>query len=337
MAGLIDVHSHDYPDSYLEACKREDSGFTHYYRDDGRLIVVQDGAVGLAAPQPMPPPEHRIQMMDEAGVAIQVLSVSAPNVFRFPEPMRIPLTRELNDEFSEVVSASNGRLRAFASLPLPSVERALEELDRALGLPGIVGVVVCSTIDKHTLDEERFAPLWEELSRRETTVFVHPTVACCTDGLREYALSLALDFLSETTNAIGRLVYSGTVSRYPGIRWIFTHLGGTAPFLYLRYDNYYKQFPECREHIDRPPSEIMKALYYDTCTMHIPALRCAIDSVGVDRLVFGSDYPHVPGGIQRFVDILNAVGLTNDELERIGSTTAAGLIGEAAAMPAQGV
>jgi predicted TIM-barrel fold metal-dependent hydrolase len=335
MAGLIDVHSHDYPDSYLDACRREDSGFTHYIRDDGRLIVLQDGAVALAAPQPMPPPEHRIQMMDEAGVDVQVLSVSAPNVFRFPEEWRVPLTQDLNDQFSETAAASNGRLRAFASLPLPNVERSLEELDRALALPGVVGIVVCTTIDRHTLDEEQFQPLWEELSRRGTTVFVHPTVACCTDGLREYALSLALDFLSETTNAIGRLVYSGTASRNPGIRWIFTHLGGTAPFLFLRYDNYYKQFPENREHIDRPPSEIMQAFYYDSCTMHIPALRCTIDTVGTSQLVFGSDYPHVPGGIQRFVDILNAVDLSEDELTRIGSTTAAGLIGESATAAAE--
>lgn len=335
MPGLIDVHSHHYPDSYLDACKREDSGFTHYYRDDGRLVVLQDGAVGLAAPQPMPPLEHRIEMMDEAGVDIQVLSVSAPNVFRLPESVRLPLTRELNDEFSDLAQRSRGRLRVFASLPLPNVDRALEELDRALGLPGVVGLVLCTTIDRLPLDDPAFTPLWEELSRRETTVFVHPTVACCTDGLREYALALALDFMAETTNAIGRLVYSGTVTRHPRIRWIFTHLGGTAPFLFLRYDNYYKMFPECREHIDRPPSEIMRELFFDTCTMHAPALRCAIDSMGVGQLVFGSDYPHVPGGIQRFVDILTSIGLSDEELRTIGWTTAAGLIGEpvAAAAP----
>ena len=331
VARLIDVHAHDYTDSYLDACKREDSGFTHYIRDDGRLIVLQDDAVALAAPQPMPPPEHRIALMDEAGVQIQALSVSAPNVFRFPGALRVPLTRDLNDEFSQIAADSGGRLRFFVSLPLPDVDAALEELDRALALPGAVGVVLCTTIDHHTLDDARFGPLWEELSRRRATVFVHPTVPICTEGVREFALSLALAFLAETTNAIGRLVYSGTISRHEGINWIFTHLGGTAPFLLLRYDNYYKMFPENREHIDRPPSEIMSDLYFDTCTMHAPALRCTVDSVGVEQLVFGSDYPHVPGGIQRFVDIFNSVGLTDAEQETIGWTTAARLIGEPAA------
>jgi predicted TIM-barrel fold metal-dependent hydrolase len=214
----------------------------------------------------------------------------------------------------------------FASLPLPDVEASLEELDRVVGLPYVVGVVLCTTVDRRTLDDERFVPLMEQLSRHRTAVFCHPTVACCTDGLREYALALALDFLSETTNAVGRLVYSGTFDRFPGIRWIFTHLGGTVPFLVPRFDNYFRQFPECRENIDRPPSEIMRSLYFDTCTMHAPALRCTVDSFGVDHLVFGSDYPHVPGGIDRFVTILNSIGLTDDELAQIGRTNAQALL-----------
>jgi aminocarboxymuconate-semialdehyde decarboxylase len=327
MNGLIDVHSHDYPDSYLDACKREDSGFTHYYRDDGRLIVVQDGGVALAAPQPLPPPEHRIGMMDDAGVAVQVLSVSAPNVYRFPASIRIPLTREVNDEFADRVKGSDGRLRMLASLPLPDVDAALAELDRALALPGVLGIVLCSNLDGMTLDDERLAPLYEELSRRGTVVFVHGNVPCSTEGLREYALALAMGFMADPLFAIGRLVYAGTIDRYPGIDWIFTHLGGTVPFVLPRYDNYYKQFPECREKIDRPPSEIIRELYFDTCTMHPPALRCAVDTLGADRLVFGSDYPHVPGGIDRFVTILNSVGLSADELSMIGSTTAARLFG----------
>jgi aminocarboxymuconate-semialdehyde decarboxylase len=326
MIGLIDVHSHHYPDSYLDACRREDSGFTHYYRDDGRLIVQQDGAVALAVPQPLPPLEHRIGLMDEAGVDVQVLSVSAPNLYRFPETIRVPLARDLNDEFSELAAGSGGRLRIFASLPLPSVDAALEELDRALALPYVVGVVVCSNIDRVNLDDDRFSPLWEELSRRGTTVFCHPTVPCCTDGLREYAMSLAMGFMADTMFAVGRLAYAGTFDRFPGIRWIFTHLGGTVPFVLPRYDNYYRQFPECRANIERPPSESMREQYYDTVTMHGPALRCALDTLGPAQLMFGSDYPHVPGGIDRFVTVLKSVGLSEPELEMVGRRNATKLL-----------
>jgi predicted TIM-barrel fold metal-dependent hydrolase len=136
-----------------------------------------------------------------------------------------------------------------------------------------------------------------------------------------------MGFMSDPLITIGRLVYSGTIDRYPGINWIFTHLGGTLPFVVPRYDNYYRQFPECREKIDRPPSEIIGELYFDSVTMHPPALRCAVETLGVDQIVFGSDYPHVPGGIDRFVDVLSSVDLSEEELSTVGWKTAAGLIG----------
>lgn len=327
IGGLIDVHSHHYPDPYLEACKRPDSGFEHYIRDDGRLIILEDGAVALAAPQPLPALEHRMQLMDDAGVEIQVLSLSAPNVYTFADSLRIPLTRECNDIFVDVAGGSNDRLKVFASIPLPNMDASLDEIDRALALPGVSGIAVMTTVGRRTLDDEMFDPVWEELSRREATVFVHPTVACCTEGIREYAMALAIDFMAEATNAVARQTYSGAFTRWSGINWIFTHLGGATPFLIKRFDNYFHQFPECREKIDRPPSEIIRDVHFDTCTMHAPALRCALDTFEIDQLVFGSDYPHVPGGIDRFVEILTSVGLAPEEFNRIGRTTAAGLIG----------
>lgn len=303
--GLVDVHSHHYPDAYLDACRRADSGFDWYLRDDGRLVVLQDGAVALAVPQPLPDRAHRLGMMDEAGIDVQVLSVSAPNVFRLPEPVRVPLTAALNDELADEAAGSHGRLRCFASLPLPDVDAARAEARRALALDGVVGLVVCTTIDRRTLDDPLFTPLWADLDEAGAVVFVHPTTGCCTEGVREFAMSLALDFLAETTNAIGRLVYSGTFERFPGIKWIFSHLGGTTPFLMHRFDNYFGQFPECRANIDRPPSEILRSVHFDTVTTNIPALRCALDTFAPDQLLFGTDYPHVPGGLQVFVDTLD--------------------------------
>ena len=214
--GLIDVHSHHYPDSYLDACRRPDSGLEHYIRDDGRLVVLQDGAVAAAVPQPLPGMDHRLAMMDEADVSHQVLSVSAPNVFRLPPALRIPLTRDLNDEFGDVVGSSAGRLRYFASLPLPDVDAALAELDRVGDRPGVAGVMLCTTVDRRTLDDPHLAPLWEELSRRSTVVFVHPTTACCTEGLRDSPCRWRWTSWPRPTNAMGRLIYSGTPRAVPG-------------------------------------------------------------------------------------------------------------------------
>lgn len=324
--GLIDVHSHHYPREYLDACMRPDSGFDFYVRDDNRLVVLQDGAVALAAPQPMPSLNDRLEMMDEANVTTQVLSLSAPNVFAMPMRIRRQLATELNDLFSDLAIQSGGRLKVFVSLPLPDIPIALAEVARALELPHVVGIVLCTTIAHRTLDDPMFTPLWDELSQREVVVFVHPTTPCCTDGLREYALSLVLDFMAETTNAIGRLLFSGTFERYRGIRWIFPHAGGTVPYVVHRFDNYATQFPECRQNIKQRPSETLRTLSFDTVTTHAPALRCAFETLGPARFVFGTDYPHVPGGLEVFINTLRAAGLDDEALRSVGSRNAERLL-----------
>lgn len=324
---LIDVHAHHYPDVYLDACRRPESGFEHYVRDDGRLVVLQDGAVALAAPQPMPDLADRLAMMDDARVGRQVLSVSAPNVFSMPRALRVPLSRDLNDVCTDLAAGAGDRLRVFATLPLPDVDAALAELDRALAMPHVAGVMLCTTIARRPLDDPLFVPLWEELSRRNVVTFVHPTTAACTDGIREYALSLALDFMAETTNAIARLLFSGTLERYPGIRWLFTHAGGTVPYVVHRFDNYATLFPECRQHIERRPSETLRTLHYDTVTTHVPALRCAFETLGTERFCFGTDYPHVPGGLQVFVDTLEDAGLDGRAHAAVARGNAVALLG----------
>ena len=104
VTGLIDVHTHHYPQAYLEACRRPDSGFTHYIRDDGRIVVLQDGAVALAAPQPLPGTDARLSAMDSAGVRLQVLSISAPNVYALPRSLRVAVTRDCNDELEAMAA-----------------------------------------------------------------------------------------------------------------------------------------------------------------------------------------------------------------------------------------
>lgn len=324
---LIDIHAHDYPPAYLEAMRRDDSGLTQYVRDDGRLVVQQDGAVVLAMPQPMPTLEERLARMDAAGVEVQALSVSAPNVYRLPATIRTGLTRELNDELVSTAGAAAGRFRVFASLPLPDVDAARAELARCAGLPWVSGVILCTTIDRRTLDAPEFAPLLQDLSDRGTLVFVHPTTPCCTDGIQDYALALGIDFLAETTLCVARLTYSGALERYPGIRWVFSHLGGSVPFIIHRFDNTFRQFPECRAHLSRPPSEVLRSVFFDTVSVHVPALRCALATFAAEQFVFGTDYPHAPGGLEAFAEALCAVGLDDEARRSVEYGTAARLLG----------
>lgn len=201
-------------------------------------------------------------------------------------------------------------------LPLHDVKRSLDVLTHGLEELGMKGVMVLSNVNGIPLDDTSLEPFWETANDLELLVYVHPTVP---DAPHHdvNALAIAVGFFSETPLTVARLAYSGVFERYPKIRWVFSHLGGTLPVMLPRLDSYWRQFEDCRERSSRPPSEYMGGLAFDTASKHRAAIQCAIDTLGSNRLVFGSDYPHVPGGTGPYLEALEPFALDSKERTRI--------------------
>jgi predicted TIM-barrel fold metal-dependent hydrolase len=318
---VVDVHSHHYPLAFEEACLDPANGLTTRRRSDGGLAVMIDGAVSLVVPVKAPTVAERLDLLDVAGIGVQLLSLSAPNVYHFDDELRITLARQTNDELIEIARTSSGRLPALVSLPLPDVDAALAELDRVIDLPGVAGVFLCTTVRGRPLDDPEFRPLLEELSRREVSVLVHPTVGCATN-LEAYALSLNIGFMAETTNCVARLLFSGTLESLPGITWIFSHLGGTLPFLHHRIEKANKAFGDWQIPLEQTPAETLASVYFDTVTDHQPALVCALDTYGANALLFGTDYPHGPPDLRGPVGLLTRTISDRESLAAVMGGTA---------------
>ena len=304
--GIVDLHVHYYTDTYLRAV--EDAPSTAVYRreHDGRFVCNWRSGVALTVPQPHPGVERRLELMDQTGIATQVLSIPSPSTY-FLEPADADtLSRRVNEELAGLCRDHTGRFEALAAVPMHDTDRALSVLDHALDELEMSGVMILTNIDGMPLDDERFEPFWEVADERALLTYVHPTVPDA-GHLDDYALAIGVGFLADTNLALARLSFAGVFERYPRIRWVFSHLGGTLPFMFPRLDNYYRQFPECRERAPKSPTEYIRALLFDTASSHRPAIRCAVDTLGLDRLVFGSDYPHVPGGVEPFIGALNDV------------------------------
>lgn len=302
MEPVVDLHVHYYTERYVSAILSADTIST-YRRGDGRLVAKWRSGVALTVVDPHPGPAERIEMMDQVGIATQVLSVPSPNVYFLEPAAAEKLARETNTEFAEICREHPRRFESLAMLPLPDIDRSLAVLDSSLDELGMKGVMILSNVNGMPLDDPGLEPFWEAASDRELLVYVHPTVPDAPHH-DENALAIAVGFFSETTLTVARLAYSGVFERYPGIRWVFSHLGGTLPIILPRLDSYWRQFEDCRERAPRPPSEYAKSLVFDTASKHGPAIRCAIDTLGEDRLVFGSDYPHVPGGTAPYLEAL---------------------------------
>jgi len=314
-ARVIDLHVHYYTESYVEAILSADSIST-YRRQDGRLVAKWRSGVALTVVDPHPGPAERIEMMDQLGIATQLLSVPSPNAYFIESAAAEQLARRTNEEFAGICRDHPGRFESLAMLPLQDVGMAIDVLDWSLGDLGMKGVMILSNIDGKPLDDPSLDAFWEAANDRDLLVYVHPTVPDAPHHDTN-ALAIAVGFFSESTLAVARLAYSGVFERYPRIRWVFSHLGGTLPVILPRLDSYWRQFEDCRERAPRPPSEYARDLVFDTASKHGAAIQCAIDTFGKDRLVFGSDYPHVPGGTGPYIEAIEPFLDDSDDRDSI--------------------
>ena len=134
-------------------------------------------------------------------------------------------------------------------------------------------------------------------------------------------------FPMDTSLAAAKLVFSGVVRRFPGIRWVLAHLGGAIPYLAERLDRGFEAFAECRQHIDQPPSAYLRRFYYDTVNFDPAALRLAIGFAGVDRILAGSDYPHQIGSLEKMRSSIAELALAPEDEAKIQGRNALALLG----------
>jgi predicted TIM-barrel fold metal-dependent hydrolase len=314
---IIDIHVHHYTDKYLAALESAVGVETYRRAEDGRFVALWNGGVALTVPQPHPTLRQRLDMMDEVGIRTQVLSVPSPNSYFLPPQVGSELAARTNEAFAEIVRDRPERFQFLGMVPLADVDLATKATDTALDELGAKGVMLLSNVDGVPLDDARFEPFWQYADERGLLIHMHPTVPVAGGTLADHALAISVGFFADTNLAVARMAYSGVFERYPRIRWVISHLGGTLPFMLPRLDNYWKQFPAAQERSPRPPSAYIRELLFDTATTHRPAIRCAAETLGAGRLVFGTDYPHVPGGSQPFLDAVEEVGVAGADREAL--------------------
>lgn len=324
---IIDVHAHAQPPDFHDILTRSGKFEISGEREEG--VLLRDTTSGVVTLSPrMPEIRERVAEMDAHDVDIQILSLSVPHVYFASGDEALALTRHCNDYLASMVQQYPDRFRALASVPLTAetIDDSVRELHRSVEELGMVGFSIGSNINGQTIDDSHWDPFYEEANRLGAAMFVHPLAPVHTGMLDAYALTPMVGYLMDTTVAVSRLIFSNFFGRFLGINVIVGHLGGTLPFITGRLDDGYLMYPECQE-ITRPPSEAIQDLYVDTVSSHEPAIRCAIDTLGMEHILFGSDYPNAPANMARSVDILEEMSLGRRDKRRILGNNAAPLFG----------
>lgn len=323
---IVDFHNHYYPESYLAELERGRSRVRVDRDDRGRTLVRYPGDYNVVV-QGHRNLDERIRVMDRAGIDVQAYSLTTPGL-HVEDPKRgVELARVVNDAFAEGAARHPGRFAPLAALPLQDPDASVREAERALTTLGHRGVLLFSHVNDRHLDDPAYRPLFELLEDLGAPIFIHPTSPGALEGIEEYRLTAIMGFLFDTTVAVGRLIFSGVLERHPGLTLVLGHLGGTIPYLVERMDRGFEAYPECREHISKPPSEYVRQMYIDTVNFQPDALRMGLAFMGPKRLVLGTDYPHEVGNVDRALGAVRGLGLDTENEARILGGTAGRLLG----------
>lgn len=234
-----------------------------------------------------------IKTMDENGISASILS----NPFVLTGPQALERYRAENEEYARIVRDNSKRFGAFASLPLANMDDTLKELSYTLDTLKMDGVCLPTSLDGKWLGHEHFQPLWAELDRRKTVVFVHPVHPINFDQTGMGYPVAVMEFMFESTRMITNLVYSGTKRRFPNVKVISTHGGGTVPYLARRI-GMLAEFLGIGDGKFMSPEEVRKDLqtfYFDLTACTTPnAMPAILDLVPSSQLMIGFDWPMMP-------------------------------------------
>jgi aminocarboxymuconate-semialdehyde decarboxylase len=323
---VIDFHNHYYPPEYIKALEQGPSavGITYDGERNPRLHYPGDYNVAVRGHRDI---DYRDEVLKGLGVDTQVITLTTPGT-HIEEPARAArLASLVNDCFARVVRDKKGRFAALATLPLCDPAASVTELRRAMDELHFPGAMIFSNINGVALSDQRFWPLYDVANELGAVLHIHPTNPVGVEAMLDYWLMPLVGFLMDTTLAAASLVFSGITERFPRIRWVLGHLGGAIPYLAERLDRGYEAFTDCRKNITRPPSAYLKRFYFDTVNFDPRAIELAVAFAGAEQILAGSDYPHQIGSIPKMLESLRAVGVSEDDRNKILGGNAAKLLG----------
>jgi aminocarboxymuconate-semialdehyde decarboxylase len=324
---IIDFHNHYYPPEYLDALGPSGSTLHITHDSDGNPIVHYPGDYNVMV-KGHRDIAYRQTVLDEQKVDTQVISLTTPGTHVDPPQVAAKLAAITNDAFARVRAEYGTRFIPLATLPLCDPKASQAEFVRAMDSLKMPGAMLFSNVNGTGLDDKQFWPIYEAANERAAVMMIHPTYPLGVEAMRDYMLMPLNGFLFDTTLAASKLVFSGVVKRYPRIKWVLGHLGGTIPYLAERLDRGYRAFKECRVNIDEPPTAYLKRhFWYDTVNFAQGPIKLAIEFAGADHILAGSDYPHMIGSIPLMKDAIGALPISDTDKAAILGGNARALLG----------
>jgi predicted TIM-barrel fold metal-dependent hydrolase len=271
----IDTHHHILPDFFWQATENA-------HAPVGGLAPLQSSQ------------EASISFMDDAGIDVAVVSLSTPGVHTGDSTKARALARRCNEFSAELVHATPDRFGGFACLPLPDVDASLEELSYSLDVLGLDGFVLFTNSNGVYLGDPALEPVFAELERRKSVVYVHPNPS--PDAVA-HSLGLPdnlLDFPTDTNRVVAQLHYTNRFALTPNVKYIFSHAGGSIPYLAARFAIIDEMGFIAGGELRGTAADMFHRIYWDTAlAAGDPVPRVLRNVAGIKQVLYGTDFPYL--------------------------------------------
>jgi predicted TIM-barrel fold metal-dependent hydrolase len=300
---MIDTHHHIYPPRYVNANLQ-------------RLLA--DTRTLPATAYTSWSPKSALEQMDKANVRTAIVSMTSPGIWWNNGEEARTWARECNEFGAGMARDFPGRFGMFAALPLPDTEGSLREIAYALDTLKLDGIGLLTSYASKPLGDPSFAAVFEEINRRGAAVFVHPTMSCCGMGIPGIDAP-TIDFPTDTTRTITSLAFGGAFARYPAIKFVFSHGGGTMPMIVQRFASSVRNFTPEQNQQNLPGGfeAVIKRQFYDIASvaMNPGGMAAVLNVIPPSQLFYGSDAPF--GSTTTIADRLAKFPLTPAEIKAI--------------------
>jgi aminocarboxymuconate-semialdehyde decarboxylase len=318
----IDIHAHYVPPQLVAAVKARgpDIGVRFIPAEGGKEALAFDYGFKVRPffPHLVEPVAERRRWMAEQQIDHQIVG-TWPDIFGYGLPVEqcIAWHRILNDTLAEWTAGNQSQFSWIASVPLTSTAAAAAELARTANA-GAVGVIISANIEDANLGECDLDLFWREAEALGLPVLIHPVNVGAAPRTKKFALAQIALYTYDTTLAVGSLLMSGVMDRFPKLKLIWSHGGGTFPYLAGRFDVMHSRMDKAQQgNVARNlPSAYVSRMNYDSIVHSPKVLRFLIETVGIDNVHLGTDYSFPPADLAP-LDLLKAAALSTSDSEAI--------------------
>jgi aminocarboxymuconate-semialdehyde decarboxylase len=266
--------------------------------------------------------------MDAQGIDMAVLTPAPPRgIYRETEDKAAAIANAVNDFAAGVAAQFPDRLVTFGIIPMQHAAASVAVMQRGVKELGLKGFRIATNIAGLELDNPGFEDIYAAAEELDAMIYTHPQGFTQPDRLADFNMANVVGNPLDSTLSVSHLIFGGVLERHPRLKVFISHGGGYFPFYLGRFDHAFEARAECRTHISKPPREYMKRLYFDTVVFKPEMVAYLAQSVGVEKIMMGTDRPYDMGENEPIALVDAVPGLSDADRAAIKGGNAAALFG----------